>query len=123
MKRKYLSTHEWVEFIDKTTALVGISDFAQQELGDIVFVNLPEVGDEVNAGESFAEVESVKSISDVYCPVSGDVTKVNQDLIDNPELINKDPYEAWFIEVSNITATEELMNEKEYQEYLESEVE
>lgn len=123
MKRKYLSTHEWVEFIDKTTARIGISDYAQQELGDIVFVNLPEVGDEVNAGESFAEVESVKSISDVYSPVSGIVTKINEELIDNPELINKEPYESWFVEVNNITATEELMNEKEYSDYLESEVE
>lgn len=116
--RYYLKTHEWVEFIDETTARVGISDYAQAELGDIVFVNLPEVGDDVNVEESFAEVESVKSISDIFSPVSGVISDVNEELEDKPELINEDAYEAWFIEVSDITSQDDLLTEKEYEEFL-----
>ena len=120
-KRYFLQSHEWVEFIDDKTARIGISDFAQQELGDVVFVNLPEVGEELNAGENFAEVESVKSISDVYSPVTGVVSSVNEKLQDTPELVNEDAYEAWFVEVTDITTKEELMTEDEYNEFLESE--
>jgi glycine cleavage system H protein len=116
-----LKSHEWIEFIDEKTARVGISDFAQQELGDIVFVNLPEVGDEVVAGEGFAEVESVKSISEVYSPVTGVVRSVNEKLQDSPELVNEDAYDAWFVEIGDISAKEELLNEEEYNEFLESE--
>lgn len=120
-ERFYLKTHEWVEFVDEKTARIGISDFAQQELGDIVFVNLPEVGDEVVAGEGFAEVESVKSISEVYSPVTGVVKKVNDKLQENPELVNEGPYDAWFAEIGDISAKDELMTEDEYNEFLESE--
>lgn len=110
----YTKSHEWVQFLDDTTARVGISDYAQSELGDLVFISLPEEGDEVEVGESFAEVESVKAVSNVYSPVSGTVKAVNEELLDQPELINSDPYEAWFIEVANISNKEELLSEEEY---------
>ncbi len=120
-KRMFLKTHEWVEFIDETTARIGISDFAQKELGDLVFINLPEEGEEVTAGESFAEVESVKSVSDVYSPVSGIVKQINDEIMDKPELVNSDPYDSWFIEVCQISASEELMTEHEYNDFLDGE--
>jgi glycine cleavage system H protein len=112
----YLKSHEWVQFIDATTAKVGISDYAQKQLGDLVFVNLPEVGDEVVAGEEFADVESVKAVSPVYSPVTGTVKAVNEELLDHPELINSDAYEAWFIEVEEISDQAELLSEQEYNE-------
>lgn len=110
----FTKSHEWVNFIDDTTATVGLTDFAQSELGGLVFVNLPEEGDEVTAGEPFADVESVKAVSDVYCPVSGTVAEINEELLDAPEKINDEPYEAWFIKVENITDKEELLDEEEY---------
>ncbi|MGF7146019.1 glycine cleavage system H protein [Anaerotaenia torta] len=112
----YLKSHEWACFTDDTTAKVGISDYAQKQLGDLVFVNLPEVGDEVTAGEEFADVESVKAVSGVYSPVSGVVKAINEELLDHPELINEDAYGAWFIEVEDITDRGDLLSEKEYKE-------
>ena len=84
---KYTKSHEWVKFEDETTVTIGLTDFAQSELGELVFVNLPEVDDEVTAGEPFADVESVKAVSDVYSPVTGVVTEINEELLDHPELI------------------------------------
>lgn len=110
----FSKSHEWVNFIDDTTATVGLTDFAQSELGGLVFVNLPEEGDEVTAGEPFADVESVKAVSDVYCPVSGTVAEINEELLDAPEKVNDEPYEAWFVKVENITDKEELLDEEEY---------
>ena len=81
----YAKSHEWVEFLDDTTALVGISDHAQHELGDLVFVNLPQVGDKTAVGKTFADVESVKAVSDIYAPVTGTVAEVNEALLDEPE--------------------------------------
>ena len=112
----YLKSHEWVQFSNATTARVGISDYAQKQLGDLVFVNLPEVGDEVVAGEEFADVESVKAVSSVYSPVTGTVKAINEELLDHPELINADAYDAWFIEVEEITDHADLLSEKEYEE-------
>jgi len=112
---KYSKSHEWVEDLENGNVRIGITDFAQQELGDLVFVNLPEVGDEVVCGEAFADVESVKAVSDVYCPVSGTVAAINEELLDAPELINEDPYAAWFIEVSDVTETEDLIGAEEYE--------
>jgi glycine cleavage system H protein len=112
-------THEWVEFSNDATARVGISDFAQKELGDLVFVNLPAVGDAVTAGTAFADVESVKAVSDVNSPVTGTVTAVNEALLDNPELINQDPYGSWFVEVGDVTARGELLAEDEYKTFCE----
>jgi glycine cleavage system H protein len=96
----YAATHEWARVDDDGIVTVGISDFAQDALGDVVYVDLPEVGRTVNAGEPFAEVESTKSVNDVYAPVTGTVVSVNQALVDHPELVNADPYgEAWFARI------------------------
>lgn len=112
----YLKSHEWVQYLDSTTARVGISDYAQKQLGDLVFVNLPEVGDEVVAGEEFADVESVKAVSGIYSPVSGIIRAINEELLDHPELINTDALEAWLIEVEEITGHGDILSEKEYNE-------
>jgi glycine cleavage system H protein len=115
---QYAKSHEWVQFESVTTAKVGVSDYAQNELGDLVFINLPEVGDEVVAGESFADVESVKAVSNVYSPVTGIVKAVNEDLLDQPELVNSHPMDAWFIEVESISEKGELLSEAEYEEFI-----
>ena len=119
---KYSNSHEWVA-LDGDSAVVGLTDYAQSELGDLVFVNLPEVGDTVEAGEVFGDVESVKAVSDVYSPVTGEVTEINEELLDSPELINDDAYEAWFIKVKDVSATEELLTAEEYKAFVESEQE
>lgn len=113
----YTESHEWVEKTGETSAKLGLSDYAQDQLGDLVFVNLPEVGDGVDAGESFADVESVKAVSDIYSPVTGTVKAVNDAVLDSPECINKDPYEAWFIEVEDITDWSKLMDAAAYEEF------
>jgi glycine cleavage system H protein len=114
----YMKSHEWVEFLDDTTALVGISDHAQHELGDLVFVNLPAVGDTVTAGRMFADVESVKAVSDIYAPVSGTVAAVNEELLDAPEKINQSAYDAWIARVEGITERGELMDAAAYAAYV-----
>ena len=111
---KYSKSHEWVRFEDGV-AIVGISDFAQDALGDVVFVNLPAVGDEVVAGESFGDVESVKAVSDLISPVSGVVCEINEELDDSPENLNEDPYGAWIIKVENITDEEDLLDAAAYE--------
>lgn len=113
---KYTKDDEWVRF-DGDDAFVGITDYAQSELGDLVFVNLPEVGDEVVAGEPFGDVESVKAVADVFSPVSGVVLEINEDLLDDAALINNDPYGSWFIKVGSISACEDFMTSDEYDEY------
>lgn len=119
---KYSKTHEWVSDDDGLVSL-GLTDFAQEELGDIVFVNLPEEGDSVVAGEAFADVESVKAVSDVYSPVTGVVAQINEELLDNPALINEAPYDAWFIKVSDVEDTEDLLTAGEYADFCKSEKE
>ena len=114
----YSATHEWVKMIDDTTAEIGLTDHAQSELGDLVFVNLPEEGDEVNVGEAFGDVESVKAVSDVYSPVTGTVDAINEVLLDAPETINSDPYGAWMIRVSGISDKEELLTAQQYEQLL-----
>ncbi|MGN0297620.1 MAG: glycine cleavage system protein GcvH [Lachnospiraceae bacterium] len=114
---KYSKSHEWVKYEEDGTVLIGITDYAQSELGDLVFVNLPEEGDEVTAGEAFGDVESVKAVSDVYSPVSGTVCEINEELLDSPQSINEDPYGAWFIRVSDITDTEELLDVDAYEDF------
>lgn len=118
---KYSKSHEWVKFLDDTTALIGITDYAQDALGDLVFVNLPEAGDEVTEGEAFADVESVKAVSDVFSPVTGTAAEVNEELLDAPERLNQDPYGAWMIKVENITGAEELLDAQGYEKFVESE--
>ena len=117
----YTKSHEWIKLMDDTTARVGLTDFAQASLGDLVFVNLPEVGDPVAVEESFADVESVKAVSDVYSPVTGTISAVNEELLDAPEKINAEPYEAWLVEISDITDSEELLTPKDYEELCETE--
>ena len=113
---KYSKSHEWIRYEDDV-AVIGISDFAQDALGDVVFVNLPAVGDEVTAGESFGDVESVKAVSDLICPVSGIVCAVNDELDDAPENLNKDPYGSWIIKVKDITDVEELLDAAAYEAF------
>ena len=96
----YTAEHEWVQRVGDDTVRVGITDFAQSSLGDVVFVQLPDVGTDVTAGESFGEVESTKSVSDLYSPVTAKVVAVNGDLEGNPQLVNSDPYgEGWLVEL------------------------
>ncbi len=113
---KYTKDHEWIK-MEGDVAVIGISDFAQDALGDVVFINLPEVGDAVNAGEAFGDVESVKAVSDVNSPVTGTVCAVNEELVDAPELLNEDPYANWIIKVENITAYEELLDAAAYEAF------
>lgn len=112
---RYTKSHEWILFADDGTAKVGLTDHAQEALGDLVFVNLPQVGDELTCGEALGDVESVKAVSDVYSPVSGIVKAVNEDLLDAPEAINADPYGAWLVEVEDITDQEELLDAAAYE--------
>lgn len=100
---------------------MGLTDFAQHELGDLVFVNLPEVGDTVTVKEAFADVESVKAVSDVYSPVTGVISAVNEDILDSPEMINEAPYEAWLIEVKEVSEREELVDSAAYEKICEEE--
>ena len=118
---KYSRSHERVEEVDETTGRVGLTDFAQHELGDLVFVNLPEVGDTVTVKEAFADVESVKAVSDVYSPVTGVISAVNEDILDSPEMINEAPYEAWLIEVKEVSEREELVDSAAYEKICEEE--
>ena len=113
---KYTKSHEWVKEEDGLY-VVGLTDFAQEALGDIVFINMPEEGDDVASGEPFADVEAVKAVSDVFSPVSGTVAEVNEGLIDEPALINQEPYEQWLIKVKDVSDTEELMDAAAYEEF------
>jgi glycine cleavage system H protein len=117
----FSKTHEWIQFLDETTVRVGLTDFAQSELGDLVFINLPEEGDEVLVSESFADVESVKAVSNVYSPVTGTVSKINEELLDHPELVNESPYEAWFVEIENVSEQHEFLSEEEYEQFIHEE--
>ena len=116
----YSKSHEWVKE-EGDVAIICLTDYAQSELGDLVFVNLPEEGDEIAVGEAFADVESVKAVSDVYAPLSGTVCEINEELLDAPEKINEAPYDAWFVKVKDITEKEELLTAEEYKAFVESE--
>ncbi|MEA1993784.1 MAG: glycine cleavage system protein GcvH [Euryarchaeota archaeon] len=117
----YTESHEWLE-VDGDTGTVGISDYAQEELGDVAYIDLPEEGIELKKGEELCEIESVKAVSDVYTPISGEVIEVNTDLEDVPEEINEEPYDVWIakIAIKDKKEIEELMNAEEYEEYLET---
>ena len=114
---RYTRTHEWIRY-EGESAYIGITDYAQDQLGDLVFVNLPEVGDEVMAGEPFGDVESVKAVSDINAPVTGVVEEANEALADTPEAMNEDPYEAWLIKVGEISATVDLMDAEAYEAFV-----
>lgn len=119
----YTKDHEWIR-VDASTGTIGITDHAQKELGDIVFVEMPGVGDHVTAKESLGTVESVKAVSDIFSPVTGRVTAVNPKLHNKPELLNSDPHgEAWLIEVelADRRETESLMTAEEYEAYIKEE--
>ena len=120
---KYTKDHEWIEMKGES-GTVGVSHFAQKELGDVVFVELPEVGRRLKQGEEFGTIESVKAVSEIYSPVSGEVVEVNETLAEKPELVNTDPYgDGWMIRIrlSDATEADELMNAEEYEEYIETE--
>ncbi|MBI2092110.1 MAG: glycine cleavage system protein GcvH [Deltaproteobacteria bacterium] len=117
---KYTKEHEWVR-VEGKTAIVGITDYAQDQLGDIVYVELPDVGEILSKGDAFGVVESVKSVSDVNSPVSGKVTETNDPLKENPETVNEDPYnEGWIVklEMSDKADIDDLMSAKEYEAYV-----
>lgn len=117
---KYTKDHEWLK-IDGDTGTVGITEYAQGELGDVVFVELPAVGKKIDAGESFGTVEAVKAVSDLYSPVSGEVTAVNKEIQDAPELVNKEPYErGWMIKIhlSNPSEVDALLTAEAYKKLI-----
>jgi glycine cleavage system H protein len=119
---RYHEEHEWIR-VEGEEGVIGISDFAQDQLSDIVYVELPEVGDVFETGDVMAVVESVKAASDVYMPVGGEVLEINEELEDSPELVNQDPYgEAWFVRVaiSDLTELDELMDVETYKAFLET---
>jgi len=120
---RYSKEHEWIK-IDGDQGTVGITDFAQQQLGDVVFVELPEAGSSFAAAEVFGNIESVKAVSELFLPVSGEILEVNQAAVDSPEMINKDPHgEAWLVVVklTNPTELDGLLSVEDYQKYVEEE--
>jgi glycine cleavage system H protein len=118
---KYSSDHEWVKVIDSETVYIGITDFAQDQLGEVLFVEMPEVGDEISIGEDFGVVESSKVASDLIAPINGEVIELNDALEDEPGSINEDPYESWIIKVkvSDAGELEELLSAADYEATLE----
>jgi glycine cleavage system H protein len=119
----YTKEHEWVR-VQEGVAIVGITDYAQKELGDVVFVELPKVGDTFDTNETFANVESVKAVSEVFSPVAGEVLEINEDLAESPQLVNQDPYgDGWFIKLKIADAEElkDLLKPDEYAEFVEEE--
>ncbi len=119
----YTESHEWVNITKEEGAVIGLTDFAQHALGDIVFISLPEVGDEVIAGEPFTDLESVKAVSDIFSPVSGTIAAINVDLLDEPARINTAPYETWIIKVNPYSQDKTLLTPKLYAEVIAEEEE
>jgi glycine cleavage system H protein len=122
---KYTKEHEWIR-VDGEKGTVGITDYAQKQLGDVVYVELPEVGSKVGAMEVFGTIESVKAVSELFSPVAGEVVEVNQKVVDTPELVNSDPHgDAWLIvvKIEDPSAIDALMGAAQYQEYLDKEAE
>jgi glycine cleavage system H protein len=120
---RYAKSHEYVH-VDAGVATIGISDYAQKELGDVVFVELPQVGTELEAADELGSIESVKAVSELFSPVSGEVIEINEALAENPALVNTDPYgDGWMVRIrlSDATEVDELMNAEEYDEYIEKE--
>lgn len=122
MKTYYSPTHEYIT-VDGNIGYIGISDYAQKSLGNVVYVDMPEVDDEIEAGEDFGAIESVKAASDLIAPVSGTVVEINEALSDNPRLVNEDPMKNWIIkiEIANPEELEQLLDEKTYKEKCEKE--
>jgi len=121
---KYVASHEWIRDEGNGVVSIGVTDHAQDLLGDVVFVELPEVGDEVSAGDDCGVVESVKAASDIYAPLSGEVIEINEDLEDSPEMVNSDPYgDGWFfrLKLSDPAELDDLLDAEAYAEHCESE--
>jgi glycine cleavage system H protein len=112
---KYTESHEWVRIIGTDTCEIGLTDYAQHELGDIVFVNLPQPGSKLVTGSSFADVESVKAVSDIYSPLDGEVLDVNEQILDSPENVNSEPYAAWLIKAKGTFKDGVLLSADAYQ--------
>ncbi len=122
---KYSKEHEWV-LVEDDVAIIGITEFAQGELGDIVFVELPDVGEKISKDDPFGSLESVKAVSDIFAPISGAVTEINDDLKENPETINEDPYgDGWMIKVqmTDMDELKDLMSSDDYAEFIEQQKE
>ena len=117
--RKYTKEHEWIQ-VNGTAGIIGITDYAQQSLGDIVFVEVPKVGAELSAGKSFGTVESVKAVSDLFAPVSGAVTEVNGELATSPEKVNQDPHGSWMVKVTLKSPSEldRLLSAADYEKFV-----
>jgi len=111
--RLFSDKHVWI-LQDGENATIGITDYAQDKLGNIMFLNLPDVGERVKAGQSFGDIESIKTISDLYSPVDGKVIKINEELVEEPDVINEKPYESWFIEIQVSSVPDDLMDEETY---------
>ncbi|MFC4987567.1 MULTISPECIES: glycine cleavage system protein GcvH [Saliphagus] len=118
--RRYLESHEWAAPAEADGRVrIGITDFAQDELGDVVFVELPDEGETIEAGEEFGVIESIKAVSDLYAPVSGEVVAVNETLFDSPELVNDDPFgEGWMLEVETEAESDDLLSAEEYEKQI-----
>ncbi|MBE6011900.1 glycine cleavage system protein GcvH [Anaeropeptidivorans aminofermentans] len=118
---KFTKSHEWVNFLSDNEATIGLTDFAQNSLGDLVFINLPQEGDEVAVKESCADIESVKAVSDIYSPVTGVVSEVNEEVLDAPQKVNEDPYGSWLVKITDISDKVELMSAEEYDNFCKEE--
>ena len=114
---KYTKSHEWVEMLEGGQCRIGITDYAQRALGDIVFVNMPDEGDAIEKGKPFADIESVKAVGELYSPVSGTICAVNNAVADEPGLLNAEPYTHWIITATDITETSDFLTPEEYEEY------
>ena len=114
---KYTKSHEWVEMLSDGKYKIGITDYAQDALGDLVYVNMPSKDDTIETGKTFADVESVKAVAELYSPVSGTICAVNDAIGDTPGLLNSEPYDSWIITVADVTKTEELLTPEEYEAY------
>ncbi len=112
-KRLFSNKHVWV-LQDGEIATIGITEYAQEKLGNIMFLNLPEIGEKVLFGQRFGDIESIKTVSDLFSPVDGEVIKINEELVDEPDAINDEPYESWFIEVRVTSVPDDLMDEETY---------
>ena len=113
-KRLFSDKHLWV-LLDGEKATIGISEYAQKRLGAVMFVNLPDVGETIESGQRFGDIESIKTVSDLISPVKGEIIKVNEELLDEPDMINEDPYGSWLVEVRVDSLPDDLMDEESYQ--------
>ncbi|MGI6248001.1 MAG: glycine cleavage system protein GcvH [Acutalibacteraceae bacterium] len=114
----FSKTHEWVKFNEDGTALIGLTDHAQEAMGDIAFINLCDEGETYEAGDVLGDVESIKAVTDIYAPVGGTVIAVNEEVLDSPELVNSDPYGSWLVELEDLKGKEALLDSLAYEDFL-----